>query len=691
MKQILLLAAIYFVMLEEASAQQPTQVTVQDDAKVGLIVTGTGNTINTTQIFGKSPEYAELKKRLDGLAAAISKKADECEQMRRDSLPSKYCDNCRAELIALNAERDSVQKIETRFREDVIRLAEAFSKIELNNERLRLAKHFFDTGEIREADNILNVSEMQIEGDALLAKKELELKARQKTDSLLRIKADEFALKAMLKATDYADSLRYDSATLYFEQSRRYAETVDNLRGFAELLFYDNQVPSAINYGERAMQLSRSESEEAMLSLNLGNYYFAIQKMKESEKMYLRAMEIRERLAKVGSTQFESDLATTYMNLGVYYNTVQKTEESEKMYLHAMEIYERLAKQDSAQIEPHLGKIYGNLGNFYISVNKMAESEKMYLRALEIWERLAKSNPVQFEPEVARSSMNLGNFYDFIRKNEESETMYLRAMEFYERLASANPAQFEPDLALTCINMGVFHIGNQRMDEAESFCLQSLQIYERLAKQNPEQFEFYLAYSLNLSGRINILQKKFAAAEQYYNRSIALFQKIMIAGQTYYKEYLDEVFSNTAALRDSFTFHLDYSAAVVVQRERALCMDTLCVIDSTYLQSAVSAYNILARLCLFARQYPEAETAAEKVLSLDPSQNWVRTNLGHSWLLRGEWKKARQVYKQYIANEQDPAQAKTTLLKDLDDLQAAGAIPKERMNDVEKARAWVKE
>jgi hypothetical protein len=221
MKKIFLLSAIFVVMLE-ASAQQPANVTIQDEAKVGLIVTGTGNTINTTQIFGKSPEYAELKKRLDGLEAAIAKKADECEQMGKDSLPQKYRDNCRAELIALNAERDSVQKIETRFREDVIRLAETFSKIELNSERLRLAKQFFDEGKIREADNVLNAKEITQEGDVLLAKKERQVAALQDTDSLLNIKARELAIKAMFTVLANEDPLRYDSAIPYFERSLRY-------------------------------------------------------------------------------------------------------------------------------------------------------------------------------------------------------------------------------------------------------------------------------------------------------------------------------------------------------------------------------------------------------------------------------------------------------------------------------------
>lgn len=240
---------LFFALAFLSTIFLSAQVTIQDDAKVGLIVTGTGNTINTTQIFGKSPEYAELKKRLDGLQAAITRKADKCD---------KYTDpaakeDCRTDLIALNAERDSVQKIEARFREDVLRLAETFASIPLNSKRLRLARQLFDEGKIREADNVLNAKEMQQEGEALLAKKERAQQTLQLTDSLLLIKADEFALKARLKATDYADSLRYDSAQMYFEQSRRYAETVENLWAFAHLLDKDNQPLRAISYYERAL------------------------------------------------------------------------------------------------------------------------------------------------------------------------------------------------------------------------------------------------------------------------------------------------------------------------------------------------------------------------------------------------------------------------------------------------------
>ncbi len=575
---------LFLIPTQEGTAQPGTKVMVQDDAKVGLIVTGTGNTINTTQIFGKSPEYAELKKRLDGLETAIATKAEQCERFRQKNYDQVDQDGCRAELLALNAERDSVQKIETRFREDVIRLAETFANIPLNSERLRLAKKFFDEGKISEADNVLKEKDMAATGDAALA-----VKARN--DSVLLQTANEFALKAKLKAL----KMDYDSAQTLFAQSRKYFETVDNLWAFAYLLGERNQGHRALEYYEKALKLARSESEEATLAMNLGNFYSDVQKMGEAEKMYLRSLDIRERLAKSNPAQFEPDLAFTLNNFGYF-------------------------KQVSGQFE---------------------EAEKMYLRSLDIRERLAKSNPAQFEPDLAFTLNNFGYFKQVSGQFEEAEKMYLRSLDIRERLANSNPAQFEPDLAFTLNDFGYF-------------------------KQVSGQFE---------------------EAKKMYSRGLALRQKAVASGQTYFWGELNRIYINMADLRDSFELRGNWTAVAAIQRERAVCMEALGKVHPTAAENAPQVYGNLSWYCIFTRQYPESQAAAERALSLAPTQNWVRINLGHSHLLRGKWDKAKQVYEEYLKNEPDSAEAKKILLQDWDALEKAGITHK----DMEKARAWVRE
>ncbi|MFN0036186.1 MAG: hypothetical protein ACKVUS_14075, partial [Saprospiraceae bacterium] len=58
--------------------------------------------------------------------------------------------------------------------------------------------------------------------------------------------------------------------------------------------------------------------------------------------------------------------------------------DAEKMYLRSLEIRERLAKANPAQFEPGLALTLGNLSSFYLLVNKYPEAQSAALRALTL-------------------------------------------------------------------------------------------------------------------------------------------------------------------------------------------------------------------------------------------------------------------------------------------------------------------
>ena len=300
---------------------------------------------------------------------------------------------------------------------------------------------------------------------------------------------------------------------------------------------------------------------------------------------------------------------------------------------------------------------------------------------------MAKSNPAQFEPGLEKVLECLAIYFAAVQKPVDAETMYLRAFEISERLAKSNPAQFEPDLARTAMNLGIFYQTVQKMGEAEKMYLRSLEICERLAKSNPAQFEPDLAFVLNNFGYFRQVSGQFEEAKKMYSRGLALRQKAVASGQTYFWDELNRIYQNMASLRDSFERRGEFASAVAIQGERADCMYSLKGINIDYKLEAASAYNELYLTCFYAKMYKESIVAAERILELAPNRNWVRTNLGHAHLLRGEWDKAKAVYEEYLKNEPDSTAAKKILLKDWDDLEKAGVTHK----DMEKARAWAKE
>jgi hypothetical protein len=115
----------------------------------GTTIHGSGNIVNTGNIY-KSADYLALQSKLE-----------EAEQNIKS-----YPDDSRFKQQLKEAQ----QKIED-FKRDVLKLAEDFSKIPINTERLRLAKQYFDTGDYQAARTILDAEGMSQDQGALLDKK----------------------------------------------------------------------------------------------------------------------------------------------------------------------------------------------------------------------------------------------------------------------------------------------------------------------------------------------------------------------------------------------------------------------------------------------------------------------------------------------------------------------------------------
>lgn len=128
-------------------------------------------TVNINQYLVKSDDYQALTKYLDDLGKAIVEKREDCAAFEAIGNTDRL-GKCRQGLANLHSQSDSISRIITQFKDDVLRLAQTFETIPLNSNRLRIAKALFDEGKFREVHAVMNAKEMTAEGDALLLKKE---------------------------------------------------------------------------------------------------------------------------------------------------------------------------------------------------------------------------------------------------------------------------------------------------------------------------------------------------------------------------------------------------------------------------------------------------------------------------------------------------------------------------------------
>ena len=109
--------------------------------------------IGTANFFVQSLDYQNLKQRIDE---------------KREYLDFLQAKGDTARAIKADGELQQLLKRLEQLKEAVFRLYETFTKIEINTERLRQAKAFFELGQFREADAILKTEEINADLDKLL-------------------------------------------------------------------------------------------------------------------------------------------------------------------------------------------------------------------------------------------------------------------------------------------------------------------------------------------------------------------------------------------------------------------------------------------------------------------------------------------------------------------------------------------
>ncbi len=329
--------------------------------KVNINVQGNEDTsVDVNLILGKSIQYQDLLDQLETNEKLLSLTPEEKTEERL-KISNK-----------INGFKDQIKQ----FKQDVIQLAEQFQNIEINTERLKQAKEFFDKGEIGEARAILesDLEQMNDEYSHLMQQKE---KFENEILPNLKKCSDEFFILAISKQTDYSDSNWLQNTCSYFEKSIEAYSTKENVFQYALFLQQHNQFAKAENYYQR----------------------------------YLDDFSANNSL---------SDVATTLNNLANLHQAKNEYEDALKEYEEALGIYRKLAEENPSTYLPDVAMTLNNLANLHQAKNEYEDALKEYEEALEIRRKLAEENRQVYIIDVAQCCYNLSNFYRELDYKENS-------------------------------------------------------------------------------------------------------------------------------------------------------------------------------------------------------------------------------------------------------------------------------
>ena len=443
----------------------------------------------------------------------------------------------------------------------------------------------------------------------------------------------------------YKNSGNWDKAAETLKLLADRLNTLDEIFGYASFCYNQKDFKEAEIYYRKAQEIAQRLAKDnpkayepyvASALNNLANMHSQTMRFTEAEEMYKQALEIYQQLAKDNPKAYEIEVATTLTNLANLYNQTKKFTESEEMFKQALEILQRLAKDNPKAYESNLAITLDNLAYLYNSIQRFTEAEETYKQALEIRQRLAKDNPKAYEPFVAWTLNNLAVLCRSTQRFTEAEETYKQALEIRQRLAKDNPKAYEPDVASTLYNLAILYIYTQRFTEAEEMFKQALEIQQRLAKDNPSVYEYDVASSLFTLGNLYKDIRRHTEAEEMYKQALEIQQRLAKDNPKAYKP----------------------------------------IVAMTLGSQSLNA--------IFMKKYSEAEQLAREGLAVDSTQGWVSSNLAAALLLQGRYTEAEPIYRQF-------KEQKDYLLSDFEQFKAAGVIPKEREEDVEKIKRMLEE
>lgn len=260
--------------------------------------------VNITQILGKSAEYKDLLNQLE---------------TQRDLFAYVPEDQTEKRLKISQAVAQLEAMIE-RFKQDVLKLAQEFNRIEINTDRLRRAKEHFEQGEIAAARAVFDSEREQMhdENNWLVQQKE-----HYEQDVLPKLKhsSDEFYLRALLERTAYDNPNWLADTCEYFERSINACLAEENLfqyAGFLEDNFHFSQAET--RYEKYLSEFARDDkSKHAMVLNNLGRLHMAEGELLRAEAEFFEALEIYRQLAAANPADYLPDVSMTLLNIAIYH------------------------------------------------------------------------------------------------------------------------------------------------------------------------------------------------------------------------------------------------------------------------------------------------------------------------------------------------------------------------------------
>ncbi len=365
--------------------------------------------------------------------------------------------------LILKIEKFKKQKAD--FQREIVQLAEVFTRIELNSERLREAKKYFDSGRLIEASALLNMQHIQSEIITLNITTESTKRKASEANIKRKQLSNELLVKAQITALMFNNVNRITDVEEYFNMSLQLHKFFDNCYNYADFQRVHENYKKSLKFFQLAYKVSNKDKflqaqalhaignvlydlkeyekalqkfieadniwaeiidsdwgkiapKKAITDNALGNTYGDLAlinndiiNFEKSEEYHEKALGIRLKLVQLDEPKYKPDLALTYMNLAVLKRRLKQLEDSEKYYRILIPVYKELEREDAYKYGLYVAHLYNNLAYLFMDKQDFPKAKEFFEFAKLQYQKIAKLNPIAHEQWLGMAYANLAKLY----------------------------------------------------------------------------------------------------------------------------------------------------------------------------------------------------------------------------------------------------------------------------------------
>lgn len=468
--------------------------------------------------LSRSAEYGELLEQLEELEEMLEDLPESKEEKRE-----KY-----RQKIAKHQE-----KIE-QYKQDVFRLAERFSQITINTDRIKRARAFFEDGKFGEADVVLNEAEIEEEQTSLLQASSRKKSELEKLQTQLKENAAEFILKAQttLLQLDDAEN-RISRACGFYEKALESDRSGETLFDYANFLQTYRLFDDAMKHYGEALNIFRKETiDDPNRGLAVSNVYYNMANIKAlhydkdgAVELYQLALEVQKALIMT----YPNIEEVLEMNVGVSNRVADVMmvhydfEGAVQMLEHALQTGKELCEMNPAH-DLTLALSLNNLGKLHFTVGNDRDAFGLFDQAMTIFvQRHQETNDKSLLPHMAKLQGNLGVIIERHEGFEQAERLLTNSTGLFRMLMEEDPDKYLADYAHSLNNLGVMYLRAKRLEQSTETLSESLSIYRNLTPHNPEVYLPQVALTLGNLAKTYMGLEQLASAREAQEEAFGLY------------------------------------------------------------------------------------------------------------------------------------------------------------------------